>query len=282
MFIFDRSREIVGYSFWPYDSIYTPVVGCFRDGRMVAVSPCNLMPQSGPLPGPRHAWWFRMRVDPETRFRLESGDPSVKLLRLEDGAHVPPAFAVEADANPLRRVEELVSHTPATQPVALTGFASFAAAPVTHQLEVAYLDVLGRRTDPGAYDAYLPRMETGFTILQLRDELMLSDEFRNRHVAVSDRVGALITSPMWSELAASEPLGEWRRPLRRIRVSDYDGLDDDAFVRRLQSDCHGQEPHPSDMPWLLEVTRSEGREWLASVMVRDSAQGGTYSDFALS
>ena len=279
MYIFDRSREIVGYSVWPWDSIYTPVVGCFRDGRLVQTSACDLLPQQG-MGGPRHAWWFRMRVDPDTRFRLESGDPSVRLMRLEDGAAVPAAFAVETEPHPLRRVEELVAHVAAVDVLPLVGFTGFVAAPVTHQLAVLYLDVLGRRVDEGGIASYLPRMELGMTIFQVRDEMMRSEEFRNREITVSSRVGSLVTSPIWNELRKAEPLGEWRRPLSKVRVSAYRDLDDDAFVRALHRDTHGHEADEAAVEWLLEGALDHGRDWIASVLVRDAAQGGVYTDFA--
>lgn len=281
MYIFDRSREIVGYSVWPWDSIYTPVIGCYRDGRLVKVAPCALVPQPG-MAGPRHAWWFRMRVDPDTRFRLESGDPSVRLLRMEDGVAVPPGFAIETEPNPLRRVEELVAHTGDGQAVPLTGFTGFVAAPATHQLSVLYLDLLGRNVDPSAIGSYLPRMEMGMTVLQVRDEIMESEEFRSRELTLSDRIGSIVTSPMWNTLRQAEPLGEWRRPLRAVRMSAYRDMDDDGFVRSLHRDCFGYDADEAAVAWLLDGAVTHGREWIATVLIRDAATGGTYTDFATS
>jgi len=278
MFIVDENREIVGYSAWPWDSVYTPMVGCFRDGQLVATAACDLLPQPG-LDGPEHAWWFRIRVDRETTARLEQGDMAVRIMRLEDGVLLQPAFAVKPRGQRALRVEELVALGASADTTPLTGFTAFLKAPVAHQLGALYLDVLGRGIDPSGLAHYRTRLATGTSILQVRADLIRGGEFQGRSITVSSRIGSLITAPIWSELLEREPIGETQTPMPEIRLSRYRDLDDAAFIRALHRDCFGKEVDDGTAAWLTDGI-GKGREWVASVLVRDAARANLLTDFA--
>jgi hypothetical protein len=280
MFILDENRELVGYSFWPWDSVYTPVVGCFVNGRLVETAPCDLLPQPG-LDGAEHAWWFRMRVGADLGTRIEQGDSSIRIMRLEDGALLRPAFAVEAPERALLRAEELVTLASTVDAVPLTGFTAFLQAPLAHQLAILYLDVLGRQIDPSGHQAYLAELEAGMPILQLRGQMLRDSEFRGRNITLSNRLGSLLTSPIWTELLDADPIGEDRPSLATIRLSRYEQLDDEAFLRAFHQDCYGREVDDDTAAWMAAGI-GKGRAWIASVMVRDAARANIFTDFAAS
>jgi hypothetical protein len=278
MFVVDRNKELVGFSHWLWDNLYAPVVGCFERGRLVTVATCNREPQRVPLSGPRHRHWFRMRVKGELREAIETGDSSVVLLRLEDGAPIRQADRPVADM-PFLRVEDLMSRVSRQPHGALDGFPAFIKAPVRHQLDVVFLDYLNRLPDPQARDHYLAQMDLGMSILEVREHVMRGEEFWARGLTVSDAPGSLISSPMWKSLAAAEPLGLVRPNVRQIRVSAYAELSDEDFVRAAHRDCHGDEPSQDGIVGLSEATREHGRGFVASLLVRDAANGGIFYEF---
>ena len=277
MFVVDRNNELVGYSEWPWDSLYAPVVGCFVDGRLQAIAVCDHEPQQKVrIGGPPHRIWFRMRVRTETREALEAGDKSAVLLRLEDGAPVP-RVGQDAEAEQrLRSVEEIVSRAPAQQRVPLDGFETFIGAPASHRLDVTFLDYLNRLPDPVARVRYLDQMEQGMSILQVRNDVMNSEEFRERGLTISDRIGALITSPMWRTLEQFEPLGERRPRVREIRMSDYADMSDLDFVSAFHVECHGDEASEATRVGLAGLASARGRAIVASLFIRDAANGGQF------
>jgi hypothetical protein len=278
MFILDERRDVVGYSSWPWDSVYTPVVGCFEDGRLVETATCDLLPQPG-LDGPEHAWWFRMHLDPALTAKIERGDTSVRIMRLEDGILLQPAFPVAAADQAVLRVEELVARASTVGAVALTGFTAFLRTPLSHQLSILYLDVLGRQIDPGGHATYLARLEAGMSILQLRAQVLRDGEFRGRHITMTNRLGSLLTSPIWTEIVDAEPVGAERPVLPEIRLSRYRDLDDQAFLRALHRDCFARDVDEGTATWFADSI-GKGREWVASVLVRDAARANIFTDFA--
>lgn len=279
MFVVDRNRELVGYSAWTWDSLYAPVVGCYHHGRLIAHAVCDQEWQDIGLDGPKQRWWFRMRVASDVRQALEDRDPAVRLLRMEDGEPVAFAGPPGRDASSRRawRIEEFLSFT-SRRDARLDGFTAFLSAPLLHQLDILFLDILNRLPDPEARAHYGERMESGESVFRLRGFLLDSEEFTNRRITVSDRVGSLITSSMWHDLAAAEALGTRRSPLRQLRMTDYAALSDEEFATRIHLDCHGDEPSDIARDNFAALAASEGRLLVASLLVRDAAHGGRFYD----
>ena len=278
MFVIDRNREVVGFSRWPWGSLYEPFVGCFHNGRLVSRAIANQAYQLVGLDGPLERWWFRMALEPEVRLLLEQGDPSVVILRLEDAEVIPPARPTPYERIRPLRFEEFLSYTSSHRHDDLTGFGTFLEAPLSHQLDVLYLDLFGRDVDPPARLALSERLNEGESILSIRSQLFLSEELMLRGVRPSTRVGSLTTSALWKVLRAVDPLGErWSR-LPSIRLSEYEDQSTFDFVRRFFQLCMARTAEPETHRRLVELADEHGRAFMASITVRDAATTGAFFD----
>ncbi len=246
--------EFVGYSVWPHDPLYRPVVGLFLHGRLAAHALCELerpvltaslsrslparvlrrlrlsRPRSTdvPLAGPARRCWFLIRPDATLLQRLLRRDPAVTVARLEDGERL-------ADADPEARptpppqtwtVERLLELADAAPARGLDGFPALIAAEPRRQLDALYMDLLGRAPDPEAHRNYLPELESGaWSVFDLQRTLLGSDEFGRRSIGLQDRVGAMITSELWTRLAEAEdvapPLPASDRPAPTPRPQSH-------------------------------------------------------------
>ncbi len=295
-FAFGPADELIGYSLWPWDSLYRPVVGLFVGGRLSGHAVCDLTrpvfmpvvavtlqarairklrgvritPQPIALEGPDAPCWFRMIVAPEIVGRLRQGDPTVRLARLEDGEAVVWAERrVEAPgatppSGPLT-VEALLALKSAEPPrTPLDGFPAFAETPFTHQLDITFVELLRRLPDPPAREGYLPQLQSGaITLFDLRRMVMESEEFRARRIGLQDRVGALYTSTLWHDLANWPTLAaRARRPV----VFCIDGLQDrsdTAFVDAAYKVFLDREPDEAGRAHYLHVAATSGRRAVA-------------------
>ena len=278
MFILDRSREVVGFSRWPWDSLYEPLIGCFHDGRLVARAVCNQGYQPVGLDGPLERWWFRMAVPPQVHALLEQGHPSVVILRLEDAAPVAPARPVPFERTRAVRVEEFLSATSSDRYGDLNGFSSFLKAPLNHQLDVLYMDVLGRGIDPPSRVALTERLNRGESILSIRSDLFLSDELMERDVRPSTRVGSLTTSGLRTFLRDGEPLGARWRTLPTSALSSYAERPTGTFIKQFFELCLGRSAEPGTHERLCELADEHGRRFAASIILRDAASTGGFLD----
>ena len=278
MFVIDRNRDLVGFSAWPWDKLYEPLVGCFQDGRLVARGVCDRDFQVVGIQGPLESCWFRMSAPPEVRLLLEQGDPSIVMVRLEDGALIPPARPTTFDRKRAARVEEFFGATSSNASIGLTGFASFLKAPLHHQVEVLYLDILGRKVDPPARAALMERLGDGESFLSIRRDLFLCDELMERGVRPSSKLGSLITSGIWNLLREGEPLGARWRTLPQVELSTYAHLSTEEFVRRLFDRCMMRSLDPKTHDRLTELADENGRTLVASIIVRDAASTGAFFD----
>jgi len=273
MFIIDTNGDLVGYSVWEPDLLYAPLVGCYSDGRLVAVTASNLPPEDVQLAGPKRRCWFRLPVTEQVRDRLLDGDPAVKVLRTEDAAPIDMAHG--RTPRPLRRVEDFVTSA-SRRANDLTGFAAFLGAPFAHQLDILFLDFLGRLPDPGARQHYMSQIKGGMSPLTLRNELLASLEFHNRQLTVSDRVGSLVTSPIWWQLAEAEPLDELRAQIPQLSIAELDGLSDRDFASRLLAACSRDEASDGELDEFEALCREQGRNAAAADLVRHAAGDGIF------
>jgi hypothetical protein len=282
MFAISPGGELVGYSEWPWDRLYAPVVGCFASGRLQAIAVCDEEPQRVGLKGPPIRCWFRMRVAPDILRKLTAEDPDVQLGRLEDGAPVKRAGgqgAVTPDRSRLIRVEDLLSGGEAFRPTTLDGFPTLLTAPVPQQVDCMYLDILGRPVDPGGYGNYGVQVENGqLSLLQLRKALMASEEFVNRRVTIAERVGALVTSHMWLEFSSLDSPGQRFRPLPAFRISDYASLDTEGFVSICYELLLSRVVDPVGMAHYSYMAENEGRLAVAVELSREAAHRGVFLD----
>ena len=273
MYKIDRSGQVVGYSLWPWEPIYSGLVGCLQRGRLVAFAECSSLPQPD-FAGPPQRCWFRMDVDDDVRSGLEIQNPAYKIVRLEDGRPLEAAFELEAAPRRLR-VEDFLSRTPSSQ-VRLDGFTAFLSSPAGHQVEILFLDFLGRPPDEEAKQGYQRAVLRGMSVFDVRAELLRSEEFQRRRITATDRVGALVTSPLWNTLRKSQPLNELRRTLRTVDLATYRLMSDDEFAHRVHLDCHGDDPSAGSRAELVKNVQTNGRFYVASLLARDASHGGNF------
>lgn len=268
----DRAGAVVGFSEWAWDFIYTPIVGCFIDGRLAAWAECDREPLGG-LRGPSSRCWFRMELGGDAQARLSAGDPGVRIKRLEDGR------SLEADrpeATELRRwrVEDFLAQDEQSGSIPLWGYISFLAAPSVYKTDILFLDVLGRLPDADGRRGYTEAVDRGVSLFDLRREMMRSEEFSARGVTTSDRVGALMTSPIWNHLRPMATLGERRRGVRQLRLASYADRTDAEFVEQVYIDCHGDEPAADAVVEMTKNAELHGRRFVAGLLLRDASLGG--------
>lgn len=270
MFTIDLNGDLVGYSIWDADPYYSPLVGCYSDGRLEHVAACDRLPERVGLDGPTQRCWFRMAVSSHARELLTAGDPRVRVLRCEDAM---PLTMAGATPQPVRHVDDFLTIASRSR-THLTGFPAFLAAPAIHQLDILFLDYLDRLPDPAAREHYLDKLNSGWTCLSLRSELLQSEEFRLRRMMVSRRLGALVTSPIWSLLDKAEALGETGVALREYRLSNDEQGSDDVFVASLRDlFC---DTCKIDTEELQTYCREHGREALATMLIREAAVQGRF------
>jgi len=275
MFLLTVGGEAVGYSEWPWDRLYAPAVGCFARGRLRHIGICNLPPQRVGLEGPDSRSWFRMALEPELLEELAGGNPAYRIARLEDASTVP--NAARAAAAPSGRVEDLLALGEGPRRVALDGFPAFLTAPEPHQLDILYMDILGRAPDPVGREAYLNKMRTGaFDLLKVRDELLESEERQRRNVTLGDRLGSLLTSHLWRQLAAYGSPGKRWRELPRFRVGDYRGLSTEDYVGAVYELLLRRPADPQGLAHYAHVAERDGRFSVAWELSREAAHAGVF------
>ncbi len=292
--------ELIGYSVWPWDDLYRPVVGLFVSGRMISHAFCELLrprfmpevsrtllargrrkltgvritPQPIALDGPELAIWFRMVAAPEIVARIGARDPTVRLARLEDGepvawthAQAPAAGATPGGPMTVEALLELKSAAP--PPAPLNGFPLFSNIPFSHQLDITFVELLRRLPDPAARAGYLPELQSGaVSLFDLRRMIMESEEFRARRIGVQDRIGTLYTSPVWRELAHWPTIEQATRPTTRFALHAHTGLTDEAFIAMAYKAFLDRTPDEGGMRHYLELTRTSGRREVAVELAR--------------
>ena len=309
MFTVLESDEVVGFSAWPWDRLYTPVVGCFVSGALVATATCDqepmqvgrapsmafhararrrLMRELGrpirlgppPLNGPGARVWFRMTVPVAAAERLRAHDPAVRVERLEDGAlvahHAAQALSPSTSSTVVP-IEALLDAPEAAADHPLDGFAAFLTSPPLHQLEVAFFEYLRRLPEQEARRGYLPRMESGeITVLNLRAFILASDEFKARRVGYGARLGASLTSHAWTRLASLPSLVAGHRPLAPFRLGDYVDRSTPEFVEAAYQVMLGRPSDPGGLAHYVHVSDTEGRKVAALELNRGAASRGVY------
>lgn len=278
MYVISPGGELVGYSEWPWDRLYTPVIGLFWRGRLQAFAPCDQEPQKVSLKGPAIRCWFRLRPSPDLLARLLQHDPEVRLARLEDGSVVKRGGQVGSlDPTRLVRVEEMLSGGETSKPAQLDGFAAFLGAPVGQQMECLYLDYFGRALDSGGFGHYGNKVVSGeLSIIAVRNALMLSEEWINRGVTLGERVGSMLTSHMWCELSGLQAPGQRFRSLPTFRIRDYDALGGEGFVEACYELFLERPVDPIGLAHYVLMSETNGRLAVAVELSREAAHRGVF------
>jgi hypothetical protein len=311
-FILTPDNQLVGYSVWPWDPLYAPLVGLFDAGVLIAVAACDkaradltstavrlplrsrikrrvLRALGRPMPpppldlagleeGPSVPAWFALTVAEPLAARLRAGDGGVRLERLEDSTPVLPAGSPEGSPMPEpAQVEHLLSEPHTETLRAQDGFADFLSAPPQHQLEVAFVEYLRRMPEQGARDAYLPQLQSGaLDIFGLRALIVGSEEFRSRRIGFGSRLGASLTSPLWSQFKETDAVLEAHQALPAFETAGLEDLDEDGFVAAVGGRMLGRPPTAAEDADLRRLATSVGRQAAAREMARWAARRGDF------
>ena len=278
MYIVTRDGSVVGFSQWPWDHLYTPVMACFVNGRFHTHTACDLPPQTVGLRGPATRCWFRLKLERDLVQRLEDGDPLVRLARLEDGA---PVERADQSRTPVShgRVEELVSIGFGGR-AKLDGFAAFLAAPPSFKADTFYLDYLKRMPEPSGRSDLVTDLNSGMSVFDIRDRFLSSHEFRQRGVGMSDGVGSVITSPLWTDLIRYDTPGEQIRPIRTFRVDEHGDLSPQDYVALVCGLMLERKPDPAEAIRYEAMTGPGGRLAVAREISREAACKGAFFQIA--
>ena len=229
---------VVGYSVWPHDPHYRPVVGLFDKTTLVGHGLCNLTRPGTPripsrlllrlarrlgmaerllvpvpMEGPVQNCWFSFDPGRELSERLRREDLALRLARLADGEELTPVARKARLPAHVRTVDQILQLPDRMPSIKLDGFPYLLQAPYEHQLEVTYLDLLGRMPDENAYRDYQPQLESGaWSLTRLQQTLLDSQEFRSRPLTSNDRVGAFMTSHLWAPLSQAQTPDSPARP----------------------------------------------------------------------
>lgn len=306
-FVVTPGGVVIGYSVWPWDDGYVPVVGCFAGGALEGTADCGQSRDSleaplivprlrgrakrrvfralgihvPPLPrtdvidldGPDGPVWFRFQLGADLVARLRAGDPEMRIERLEDSAVVRPAV-LQHPGGLTFSVEDLLNAPDGVSRERLDGFAAFLSAPPQHQFEALFVEYLRRMPEPGARVSHLYALQRdAIDWMQLRRSILDSEEFKARRVGYGARLGASLVSPLWRELAMLHaPLGT-PAPSNRLRVSEFQELDDDAFVRAIHERALGQEADAAAVQRWTRRVAEQGRRRSAVDLCREAPEG---------
>ena len=299
-----HQEEVIGFSQWPWDQAYTPTVGLFAGGRLVAHALCDgmrpeYMPEVSrallarvrrkltgvrvrPVPidlaGPDTPCWFRLTPAADLLDRIRNSDRTVYLARLEDGVrlHTPGETATPRPVDGRRTVEDILDRDPdIDQP--RDGFPYFAQTPRTHQLDIAFIDLLRRLPDPDARASYLPQLEHGqITLTDLRRMVMASEEFQKRRIGPNDRIGATMTSPLWREIVQWESPGTDRRSAQIFDLAAHTEEKDEAFIETVYRIFLRRGSDPDGRAHYLHMLNTQGRRDVVDELARWSASNGRH------
>ena len=174
-----RSGVLEGWLAWPDDTLFRPSIGIFQEERLIEVVRT------------RRVWCEERGLEPQylCRFRKEKFDPAkltgageVSITCLERGEvmhHFPAqseAVSKTISIDAIRRMAQSANTATGT-----SGFVSFLKLPLLDQLQILYLDLLRRPVEPSAVKMRHVSIAKGdVTILDIRDEILDSEEFRGR------------------------------------------------------------------------------------------------------
>ncbi len=216
---FGEDGRIKGWLSWPADPIYRPVIGAFAGEALIETAATERRP--APASSER-SWLSRMTGAVTDRrsagtstdwrcffsFALTAeqaklaGD-RLTLQCLETGQILSPKPEIVKTTFSLRRdkfgVSDLITlGSYSKKHPDVSGFLTFLSMDPSDQLELLYTSLLRRRLDPGGLEAYLPVLyREEQTILDVRDAMLLSEEFKSQGYTINDRIGGWL---VWSGL----------------------------------------------------------------------------------
>jgi hypothetical protein len=187
-----ESVPLSGLLRWPHDDFFRPTVGIFLNDTLVAAAPTFRTPVSI---GFGRTDWLCAYDAREAVSRLQAPPEAVALTCLETAelisADNKPQF--ESSLQPKSRldVDDLLKlGRLKRRPLDATGFTQFLQLSIVDQIQLLYIDFLRRDADPAAFSIRIERaLEGQLNILDLRDELVRSEEFRRTHRTLDERLG---------------------------------------------------------------------------------------------
>ena len=140
-----------------------------------------------------------------------------------------------------------------------------------------FIELLRRLPDPDARRGYLPQLEHGqISLTDLRRMVMGSEEFGNRRVGPNDRIGAVMTSPLWRDILQWETPGADQRSARPFRLADHAEESDEAFIHTVYRTFLRRDPDPQGQAHYLQLLQARGRRDVAAELGRWSAGDGRH------
>jgi tetratricopeptide (TPR) repeat protein len=194
------TTRVIGWAFLSSDLHHTALVSVFRQGMLVAAGLANRTRPAGWSIGPEKYWY---------EIRLGFREPELAKLifqRGEDGVLSPNPLADDHALNfaDLLNADAFVGRE-SNQPVT-TQLSNLSASAIIH---IYFLDYLGRPPDAHGLAVYQQSLERGWmSVDDFRSSLLRSDEFRNRRVRVSDRLGQSVCTrflSLYPEAAYDRP-----------------------------------------------------------------------------
>ena len=160
-----------GFIEWPHDSIYRPVIGLFVDGRLIRAFPtyrkkCKRLDQ-----------WICAFDSGD--WEVPVGGQEYRLVCLETGLELGTHQSNLSTATNKIGVERLINTKSIQQQHwDCSGFFSFLNLSLADQVSLLYRAVLLREADDAGLNGKLRELtEEGHTILDVRDQMLGSDEF---------------------------------------------------------------------------------------------------------
>jgi hypothetical protein len=168
---------------WPHDEMFRPSLGLFAAGRLIATCAATRFRTHG-TPAWRCEFAFQTPLE---------GRADLDVMCLESGEILVGPRDHQTGQSIVGLIRKL-----RLDAADLSGFSRFLRLPIADQIRLLYLDYLGRPADEIGFTHYVDVLSRGaMNILEVRDEIIASDEFLRRDLSISDRVGRC---PLWPGL----------------------------------------------------------------------------------
>jgi hypothetical protein len=196
---------LTGAISWPHDPFFRPTVGIFQAQNLILTAPTFREPIER-FDGTTE-WVCAFKV----RSPIQAGEPRKPRLTitcLETGQILSGQAGFETDfatdGGQQLSIEDLLAIGRQKRPPwSASGFQSFLELSIVDQIQLIYIDFLGREPDQSGLVYYTRGITSGAkTILDVRDEILSSEEFRERGLSPEERVGSWI---VWGGLTQSTP-----------------------------------------------------------------------------
>lgn len=190
-----------GWMSWAEDPFFRPTIGVFADRALRYILKTTRAPEHGRL---RAAEW---RCAFSVKFEAGFVPNQLQLTCLESGEIIYETERPETpDEEPAFDVDDVIALAARRRKKwDASGFRSFLSLSLSDQVQILYLDILNRYGDPEGLSRYVERVLAGMTVLDIRDEMLASEEFwsqRGKGFSIEERVGQWV---VWGGLTGVAP-----------------------------------------------------------------------------